>query len=93
MCEYMSDKIKQTFMATICSITNYGFYVRLENGVEGLVHIKNLDGYFYLDHNNNLSDDFGTTYKISQRVKVKLIAVDLNNRNIDFVVVNTRPKR
>ena len=71
----------------------YGFYVRLENGVEGLVHIKNLDGYFYLDHNNNLSDDFGTTYKISQRVKVKLIAVDLNNRNIDFVVVNTRPKR
>ena len=80
-------------MATICSITNYGFYVRLENGVEGLVHIKNLDGYFYLDHNNNLSDDFGTTYKISQRVKVKLIAVDLNNRNIDFVVVNTRPKR
>ncbi len=74
-------------------ITNYGFYVRLENGVEGLVHIKNLDGYFYLDHNNNLSDDFGTTYKISQRVKVKLIAVDLNNRNIDFVVVNTRPKR
>ena len=43
--------------------------------------------------NNNLSDDFGTTYKISQRVKVKLIAVDLNNRNIDFVVVNTRPKR
>ena len=80
-------------MTTICSITNYGFYVRLENGVEGLVHIKNLDGYFYLDHNNNLSDDFGTTYKISQRVKVKLIAVDLNNRNIDFVVVNTRPKR
>ncbi len=85
MCEYMSDKIKQTFIGIISTITNYGFYVELDNSVEGLVHIKNLDGYYYLDEHNNLTDGIHT-YKLGQKVKVKLIAVDLANRNIDFSI-------
>ena len=86
MCEYMLDKVKQTFIATICSITNYGFYIRLDNGIEGLVHIKTLDGFFYLDENNNLTDGL-ITFKIAQKVKVKLVGVDLNNRNLDFIFI------
>ncbi len=86
MCEYMQDKIKQTFIGIISTVTNYGFYVELDNSIEGLVHIKNLDGYYYLDDHNNLTDGI-RTYKLGQKVKVKLISVDLNNRNIDFIVV------
>ncbi len=85
-CEYMKDKINKTFTSTIVSTVPYGFYVRLDNTVEGLVHIKNLDGYFILDNNENITNGV-TTYKIGQKVKVRLIDVDLDNRNIDFVLV------
>ena len=85
-CEYMKDKINKTFTSTIVSTVPYGFYVRLDNTVEGLVHIKNLNGYFILDNNENITNGV-TTYKIGQKVKVRLIDVDLDNRNIDFVLV------
>ena len=85
-CEYMKDKINKTFVGTIVSIVPYGFYIRLNNTIEGLVHIKNLDGYFNLDEDDNLTNGI-ITYKIGQAVKVKLLSVDLDNRNIDFVLV------
>ena len=82
----MKEKINKTFTSTIVSTVPYGFYVRLDNTVEGLVHIKNLNGYFILDNNENITNGV-TTYKIGQKVKVRLIDVDLDNRNIDFVLV------
>ena len=85
MCEYMKDKINEKFVGVISSVTSFGFFVRLENSVEGLVHVKTLDDYYEFE-NNMLSDGF-KTYKIGQEVRVKLINVDLELRNIDFMVI------
>lgn len=85
-CEFMQDKINEKFIGTISSITNFGIYVRLDNTIEGLVHIKTLDGYYYLDDNDNLTDG-SNIFRIGQKVKVKLTNIDLDNRNIDFILV------
>lgn len=40
--EYMSHRIGETFDGTVSSVTEFGFFVELENSAEGLVHISTL---------------------------------------------------
>lgn len=85
-CEYMKDSVGGVYFATISSIQSYGMYVRLDNTVEGLVHVSTMDDMYYLDDNENLTNG-ETVYSIGQKVKVKLTNVDLIRRNIDFELV------
>ena len=45
--EYMVQFIGEEFPATIAGVTSFGFFVELENGVEGLVHISSLEDDYY----------------------------------------------
>lgn len=86
-CRYMKNKIGEVFDAVIDSVTNFGFFVKLDNTVEGLVGISSLDGTNYQYNEKSLTLTNGiTTYRIGQKVKVKLQNVNLEERNIDFVL-------
>ena len=86
-CRFMQNKVGQVFDAVIDSTTNFGFFVRLENTVEGLVGIGSLEGTNYEFNEKSLTLSNGiTTYKIGDKVKVKLQNVNLEQRNIDFVL-------
>ena len=88
-CRYMQKKVGQEFDATICSVTNFGFFVELENTVEGLVSIASLGGYNYQFNEKSLTLSNGIKrYRIGDKVKVKLLSVNLTERNIDFVLAN-----
>ncbi|HBB44519.1 MAG TPA: ribonuclease R, partial [Clostridiales bacterium] len=88
-CRYMRDKVNQVFDATIDSVTNFGFFVKLENTVEGLVGITTLDGTGYEFNEKSLVLSNGINkYKLGDKVKVKLASVSLEERKIDFVLVN-----
>lgn len=88
-CRYMRDKVNQVFDATIDSVTNFGFFVKLENTVEGLVGITTLDGTGYEFNEKSLVLSNGINkYKLGDKVKVKLAGVSLEERKIDFVLVN-----
>ena len=88
-CRYMQKMIGEEFDATICSVTNFGFFVELENTVEGLVSIASLGGYNYEFNPKTLALSNGIKrYTIGDKVRVKLLNVNLNERNIDFVLVN-----
>lgn len=84
-CQYMEEYLGYVFEGTINSVVSFGFFVTLDNGVEGLVHIKTLDGYYTLIDNELVSDI--DSYKLGQRVKVKCMNVDKLQRNIDFIVM------
>lgn len=87
-CRYMQNKIGQVFDAVIDSITNYGFFVKLDNTVEGLVGIGTLEGTNFQFNEKSLTLTNGiVTYHIGDKVKVKLQSVNLEERNIDFVLV------
>ena len=87
-CRYMQNKIGETFDAVIDSITNFGFFVKLNNTIEGLVGIATLDGTNYQFNEKSLTLTNGiTTFHIGDKVKVKLQNVNLTERNIDFILL------
>jgi ribonuclease R len=56
--------------------------------VEGLIHVSELgDEYFRFDaaRHQMLGERTGRRYQLSDRVRVKLVRVDLDTRRIDFV--------
>lgn len=100
-CEYMQDKVGDVFMGVITSVTGFGLFVELsEIYVEGLVHISMLrNDYYQFDPVKHalLGEHSGKRYRLGDVVKVKVARVDLDQRQIDFVIeeemVATRVKR
>ncbi|MDP4231339.1 MAG: ribonuclease R [Bacteroidota bacterium] len=45
----MASKVGEEFDGIVTGVQHYGFFVGLENGAEGLVHIRELNGYYTYD--------------------------------------------
>jgi len=89
--EYMQDEVGEEFEGIISGITGFGFFVELENTVEGLVHVEDLkDDYYHLreDLHALVGERTNKRYRLSDQIKVKVIKVDPEEREIDFVVVD-----
>ncbi|ATZ16652.1 ribonuclease R [Entomoplasma freundtii] len=88
MVEFMQDKVGQIYDGVIAVALKFGFFVQLENMVEGLVHISTLgSGVTYDDKTQTLTKDNNTFYRMGQAVKIRVEAVDPQKRTIDFVLV------
>lgn len=87
--EYMQDHIDEVFDGVISSVTSYGFYVELKNGVEGLVALSNLRGYYIFDERNMaLYSEIGNkSFKIGDKIRVKCIAASKEDGTVDFMPV------
>lgn len=86
--EFMKSRVGQSFEGKISSVTEFGFYITLENTVEGLVHIRTLPGSEY-DYSEPamLTEKFsGVTYKLGDKVNVICAAVSVNDGLVDFVL-------
>ena len=90
--QYMTKHIGETFEGLIAAVTKFGFFVRLPNSVEGLVHVRNLDDYYTFDETRLVLRSVSKSYSIGQKVKVKVIAADKEKATIDFVVVESRKR-
>lgn len=85
-CKYMAKFIGESFTGTISSITDFGIFVELDNTVEGLFMYKFSDNrYEFIEEGLKAFDTDGKKYyQIGQEVRVKLINVDIDKRDIDF---------
>jgi len=89
-CEYMEGKIGAEFDGTITGVNSFGIFVELDEiYVDGLVHITALDNDFY--HFDPVGHRLtgkrtGTVYRLGDRLRVRLAAVNLDERKIDFVL-------
>jgi ribonuclease R len=90
-CEYMQDKLGEDFDGTITSVTSFGIFVELDEVyVDGLVHITALDNdYYHFDPIGHrlAGERTGTVYRLGDRLRVKVAAVNLDERKIDFVPI------
>ena len=82
-CEYMQDHLGEVYDGVLSGVTSFGFYVKLANTVEGLVHISTLPGYFELLADGSLTDG-KLSFKLGDRVRVKVGCVDIYRATIDF---------
>ncbi|MCF7993367.1 MAG: ribonuclease R [Chromatiaceae bacterium] len=101
-CEFMRDKLGEEFDGTITSVQGFGLFVELDGVyVDGLVHITALDNdYYHFDPVGHrlTGERTGQIYRLGDRLRVKVAAVNLQDRKIDFVlakpiVVETTPKK
>jgi ribonuclease R len=88
-CHYMQDHVGEVFEGAITGVTAFGLFVTLdEYFVDGLVHISELGrDYFEFDAARHmlLGSRTKKRYRLADRMKVKLVRVDLDSRKIDFV--------
>jgi small subunit ribosomal protein S1 len=68
-----------TVKGKVVNILNYGVFVELERGIEGLVHVSELT---WGSSKINIADMF----KIGDEIEVKIINVDTKNRKISLSV-------
>ncbi len=89
-CYYMRDHVGGVFSGSVTGVTPFGLFVTLDDYfVDGLVHISELGrDYFQYDAARHLllGERTGKRFRLADRMKVKLVRVDLESRKIDFVL-------
>lgn len=90
-CEYMSKRIGEEFDGVISGITNWGLYVELPNTVEGLIHVNELHGDYYVFDEERIElvgEMTKITYKLGQKIRVQVTGTDKLAKTIDFIPAN-----
>ncbi|MDQ7091529.1 MAG: ribonuclease R [Methylococcales bacterium] len=95
-CEYMMDKIGDEFSGIISAVTGFGFFVELTKVyVEGLVHITNLpQDFFHFDPTSHQlkGERTGIRYRLGDTVQIKVVRVNLDEKKIDFELIQKAKK-
>ncbi len=68
----------------VVSLTNYGAFVELEAGVEGLIHVSEMS---WTRHIKNASE----IYSIGEEIKAEVLAIDTDDRKISLGVKQLEP--
>lgn len=87
-CLYIQKHIGEQFEGIISGVTRFGFFVELKDiFIDGLVHVTSLkNDYYYFDaiHHKLIGERSGIVYKLSDSVEVRVAKVDVDQRRIDF---------
>ena len=89
MAEYMEQHIGEEFEGMISSITSFGMFVELDNLIEGLVPLRDMDDFYHFDeeHLTLTGEKSHNKYSIGERVIVKVIRANKDEKTIDFEIV------
>lgn len=85
--QYMKNFIGEVFVGVISSITSFGFFVELENTVEGLVHISTIDSFLEYDEERLILYNDFIKYSIGDEVKICVDSVNEYAREINFKLI------
>ncbi|MEI7709767.1 MAG: ribonuclease R [bacterium] len=89
--EYMSKRLGESFEGVISGITEWGIYVEeKETKCEGLVRVRDMADDFYVYNEKKLElegEKKHKKYRLGDNVKMKVKAVDLEKKTIDYVLV------
>jgi ribonuclease R len=86
--EYMAKHIGETFEGVISGINDWGLFVEeSETLAEGLVRTRTMRDDFYTLTNHGFTlagERTGKTYSLGDKVKMKLVGVDIDQKTIDW---------
>ena len=76
--------IGTTVKGTVVSLTNYGAFIEIESGVEGLIHVSEIS---WTRHIKNPSEE----YSMGDIIEAKVISIDVEERKISLGVKQLSP--
>ena len=76
--------IGTTVKGTVVSLTNYGAFIEIESGVEGLIHVSEIS---WTRHIKNPSEE----YSMGDIIEAKVISIDVEERKISLGVKHLTP--
>ena len=90
--KFMEKHLGEEFTGVISGVADFGFWVQIpENGAEGLIKLRDLmdDSYSY-DQKNHLvqGSRTGNQYQLGDQVTIKVVKVNLVQKQLDFKIVN-----
>jgi ribonuclease R len=90
-CYYMRDRVGDCFNGSISGVVAFGIFVALDDVyVEGLVHVSELGAdYFHFDAAKHqlVGERSAQRFRLGDRVRVRVVRVDIETSKIDFVLV------
>jgi ribonuclease R len=94
--EYLADRLGQTFEGIISGVTEWGFYVELnENKCEGMVPVRDLkDDHYVFDEKNFclIGRSSHRRFTLGDAVQVQVASVNMERKTVDFALVESDPK-
>ena len=89
--EYMERHLGDEFLGTISGVTSFGIFVLLDEVfVEGLVHVNSMRDDYYIFHQDRyllVGERSHRTFRLGDRLGIRVARVDKEERFIDFVIV------
>jgi ribonuclease R len=93
---FMADKVGDEFEGYITGVTAFGLYIELiEHFVEGMVHVSTMadDYYRFVERAHIMrGENTGQVYRLGDKVRVQVIKVDMERRQIDLGLVEILEK-
>ncbi len=91
MVEFMEAHIGEEFEGHISGLTDWGAYVELdETHIEGLAHMRDIEGDFYLFDETNyelVGQSTGRRFTLGDAVRIRVEQADLRKRQLDFSLI------
>lgn len=76
-------KVNDTVEGVVTGMVDFGIFVKLEDGLEGLVHISEIDW--------SLVEDPRTLFKVGQKIKVKVIEIKEGKISLSLKALKDNP--
>ncbi|MGB2217183.1 MAG: ribonuclease R, partial [Porticoccaceae bacterium] len=91
-CEYLMDHVGEQYAGVVSAVTGFGLFVMLDDlYVEGLIHVTGLPkDYYYHEaaQHRMVGERTGRIFRLGQKLQVKVVRVNLEERKIDFELVD-----
>ena len=91
-CEYMRDKVGDTFNGVISGVAGFGIFIELTDiFVEGMIAMRDMkDDYYIFDdiHHQLKGERTGRAFQLGDTIKIQVASVSLDDRQMVFVPVD-----
>ncbi|NKB88677.1 MAG: ribonuclease R [Acidobacteria bacterium] len=90
--QFMADKVGETYEGHIVTVKSFGCFIELEPFfIEGLIPVSSLaDDYYRFDESKHelRGERSGKVFKLGDRVVIRVAKVDMDQRHLDFDLVD-----
>ncbi|MFC1557821.1 ribonuclease R [candidate division KSB1 bacterium] len=89
--EFMQEKVGEEYTGVISGVMHFGLFIVIEGILaEGLVHIRNMDSEYFQYNESTYTltgQQTGKTYRLGDVVRVNVIRVNMEEKQLDFILV------